>query len=201
MISEVFQNDWITETDIINERDFASFKFKLSLGRMFYIAQTPRLMSTGCRIDAPLCHHKDSPSTHLVLVTHWDRNKIAAVSQTTLSNAFSWMKMLEFRLRFHWSLFLRVQLTIFQYWFRWWLGAGQATSHYLNQWWLVYWRIYPSLGLNELRTPLIKFGQNNDWPLRVSTQRDRSLSFWSVVLMELRYIYMFIVIFAHWTYH
>ena len=30
------------------------------------------------------------------------------------------------------------------------LGAVQATSHYLNQWWLVYWRIYASLGLNEL---------------------------------------------------
>ena len=45
-----------------------------------------------------------------------------------------------------------VQLTIFQHWFRWWLGAVQATSHYLNQWWLVYWRIYASLGLNELTT-------------------------------------------------
>ena len=29
-------------------------------------------------------------------------------------------------------------------------GAIQGTSHYLNQWWLVYWRIYASLGLNEL---------------------------------------------------
>ena len=28
--------------------------------------------------------------------------------------------------------------------------ANQATSHYLNQWWLFYWRIYASLGLNEL---------------------------------------------------
>ena len=45
-------------------------------------------------------------------------NKMAAIQQTTLSNAFSWMKMLEFRLKFHWSLFLRVQLTIFQHWFR-----------------------------------------------------------------------------------
>ena len=27
--------------------------------------------------------------------------------------------------------------------------AGQATSHYLNKWWLVYWRIYASLNLNE----------------------------------------------------
>ena len=26
----------------------------------------------------------------------------------------------------------------------------QATSHYLNQWWLDYWRIYGSLDLNEL---------------------------------------------------
>ena len=45
-------------------------------------------------------------------------SKMDAVSQTTLSNAFSWTKMLEFRLKFHWSLFLRVQLTIIQHWFR-----------------------------------------------------------------------------------
>ena len=43
--------------------------------------------------------------------------------------------MFEFRLKFHWRLFLKVQLTIFQHWFRYWLGAEQATSHYLNQWW------------------------------------------------------------------
>ena len=30
----------------------------------------------------------------------------------------------------------------------------QATSHYLNQLWLVYWRIYASLGLNELISPM-----------------------------------------------
>ena len=29
--------------------------------------------------------------------------------------------------------------------------ADQATSHYLNQWWLVYWRIYASLGFSVLR--------------------------------------------------
>ena len=27
---------------------------------------------------------------------------------------------------------------------------AQATGNYLNKWWLVYWRIYASLGLNEL---------------------------------------------------
>ena len=41
-----------------------------------------------------------------------------AISQTPFSNAFSWMKMFEFRLKVHWSLFPRVQLTIFQQWFR-----------------------------------------------------------------------------------
>ena len=52
--------------------------------------------------------------------------------------------------RFHLGLFLRVQLAIFQHWFRYWLGTNQATNHYLNQWWLDYWCIYALLGLSEL---------------------------------------------------
>ena len=83
-------------------------------------------------------------------LTHWGRDKMDAILQTTFSTAFSWMKMFEFQLIFHWSLFLRVQLTIFQHWFSYWLGAVQAKSHYLNQCWLVYRRICVSLGLNEL---------------------------------------------------
>ena len=71
----------------------------------------------------------------LFLLTHWGRDKMAVIFQMTYSNAFSWMKMYEFRLRFHWRLFLGVQSTIFQHWFRQWLGAVQATSHYLKQWW------------------------------------------------------------------
>ena len=51
-------------------------------------------------------------------LTHWGWNKMAAISQTTFSDAFSWMKMIEFSLKFHWSLFLGVQLTIFHHWFR-----------------------------------------------------------------------------------
>ena len=76
--------------------------------------------------------------------------KMDAIFQTTFSSGFSSMKMYAFLLKFHWSLFPGVQLTIFHHWFRKWLGADQATSHYLNQWWLVYWRIYASRGLNEL---------------------------------------------------
>ena len=81
-------------------------------------------------------------------LTHWGRDKMDAISQTTFSSAFSWMKLFEFRSKFKWSLFLRVRLTVFQHWFRYWLG--QATGNYLNQWWLVYRPIHASLGLNEL---------------------------------------------------
>ena len=42
--------------------------------------------------------------------------KMAAIFQTTFWNAFSSMKMYEFWLKFHWSLFLGVQLTIFHHW-------------------------------------------------------------------------------------
>ena len=41
-------------------------------------------------------------------LTHWGRDKMDAISQTTISNAFLWMKMLEFLSIFHWSLFLMV---------------------------------------------------------------------------------------------
>ena len=35
------------------------------------------------------------------------------------------------------KMFLRVCLTMWQHWFRWWLSADQATRHYLNQFWYV----------------------------------------------------------------
>ena len=79
------------------------------------------------------------------LLTYWGRNKKAEIFQTTFSNAFSWMKMFQLWLKFHWSVFLRVQSIIFHHRFRKWFGAVQATSHYLIQWWSVYRCIYVSL--------------------------------------------------------
>ena len=70
------------------------------------------------------CKYKVGPMHYLcqavcnVILTHWGRDKIDAISQTTFSNAFSWMKMNEFRLGFHWSLFPRFESTIFHQWFR-----------------------------------------------------------------------------------
>ena len=113
---------------------------------------TNSIYTTNIRIVS-ICAHTDChENDENVLLTHWGRDKMAAIFQTTFSNAFTWMKMFEFRLKCYWNLFPRVQLTMFHHLFRKWLGAGQATSHYLNQWWLVYWRIYASLGLNELNS-------------------------------------------------
>ena len=84
-------------------------------------------------------------------LTDWGRDKMAAIFQTTYLNVFSWMKCLNFDEDFTDVL----QLTILQHWFRWWFGARLVTKHYLNQWWLVYLRIYASLGLSELTLVVI----------------------------------------------
>ena len=41
-------------------------------------------------------------------LTYWGWDKMDVISQTTFSMAFLWMKIFEFRLKFHWNLFLRV---------------------------------------------------------------------------------------------
>ena len=51
-------------------------------------------------------------------LTLWGWDKMATSFQTTFSNAFSWMKIYELWLKLNWSLFLMVQLSIFQQWFR-----------------------------------------------------------------------------------
>ena len=51
------------------------------------------------------------------------------------SNKFCWHKGFVFWLELYCSLFLRVQLTINQYWFGLWLIASLVKNHYLNQCW------------------------------------------------------------------
>ena len=55
---------------------------------------------------------------HSTLLNTLRPRQMDAISQMTFSNAFSWMKMFELRWKFHWNLFARVQLTIFQHWCR-----------------------------------------------------------------------------------
>ena len=66
-------------------------------------------IESGCSIIAVKCHvwtsavagNEDSGvicSLRNMLGPHWGQDKIAAISQTIFSNAFSWMEMCEFRL-------------------------------------------------------------------------------------------------------
>ena len=58
------------------------------------------------------------PFVRVIHWSHWGRDKMATISQTTFSNAFPCMEMFKFRLIFHRSLFPGVQLMILQHWFR-----------------------------------------------------------------------------------
>ena len=79
------------------------------------------------------------------LKTHWGRDKMAVILQTTFSNAFSWMQMYEFRLRFHWSLFLTASIGSDNG-----LAPTRRQAIIWTNYGIVCWRIYTSLGLNEL---------------------------------------------------
>ena len=73
----------------------------------------------------------ESPQVFL----HLPLDKMAAILQKIFWDPFSWKKMFVFGLKYHWSLFLRIRLTTTQHWFWKWLGAEEATSHYLTQCW------------------------------------------------------------------
>ena len=105
----------------------------------------------------------------IFVLTHWGRDQIAVIFLTTFSNAFFLTKMYQCQLKFHWSSFLKARLTKFQHWFRKWLGADQATSHYLNQWWFDYRRIYASLGLNKIILILVANSLYLTWPVHSVT--------------------------------
>ena len=72
-------------------------------------------------------------------------DKMATISQT-FSSAFLWLKSFVFWFKFHWTLFQRVQLTIRQHWFRWWLGAERQQAIIWTNADPVHLRIYVALG-------------------------------------------------------
>ena len=76
---------------------------------------------------------------------------MVAVSQLIFSDAFLWIKSFVFWLKFHWSLFLRIQLIITQYWF----DNGLVSNRRQAIIWInadpIHWRIYSAvLGGDEL---------------------------------------------------
>ena len=79
-----------------------------------YPDRKPFKSTDRCLIDV----HQRAFAIWVPTLTHLLLDKMATISQTTFSNAFSWMKKFDFLLKCHWSLFLWVQLTITQHWFR-----------------------------------------------------------------------------------
>ena len=87
------------------------------------------------------------------ILSHWGRDKIVAILQSSFSNAFSWIKMFGFGFKFHWSFYHRVQLTISRHGLDNGLMTIRCQAIILTNSGLVYWRIYASVGLDELSVP------------------------------------------------
>ena len=82
--------------------------FLLKFARHFSIGWTQESRLWSSSLPCRSCNN----------LAHWGHAKMATIFQTSFSNAFYWMKMYEFWLKFHLKLFLRVQLAMFQHWFR-----------------------------------------------------------------------------------
>ena len=92
--------------------------------------------------QALLIAHFDMVSSNYDLNSSPPGQKMAAISQTTFFNVFSWMKSFVFWYEFHWSLFLRFQLTMSQHWSGkgWVQNRQQAIIYYLfRKTWMSTW--------------------------------------------------------------
>ena len=80
-----------------------SFQWKGSMRDWHIVSGPTRMSKESCQVQPPdgaWCYN-------ISALTHWGRDKMAAIFQTTFSNWFSWMKMYELWLKYHWSLFFR----------------------------------------------------------------------------------------------
>ena len=74
---------------------------------------------------------------------------MADILETSCLNGFSWMKIIVFWFKFHWSLLVRAQMIMSQHWLRWWLDTEQKACHCLNQWRLIYIYIFISIYISR----------------------------------------------------
>ena len=113
-------NDW----ELIYRRHWQRISNYKAIQLMATVCLTARCYQTKRVLSNTFLHHRwflsyiDSKLFHIFHLTHWGRDKMDAFSQTTFWSAFSWIEMFDLRLKFHWSLFLMVQMTIFQHWSR-----------------------------------------------------------------------------------
>ena len=86
----------------------------------------------------------DNATSKQSALKHFDtQTKLPPICRRRFQTHFSWMKMFQFQVEFHWNMFLNVWLIMIQHCYR------QAIIWTNDD--LVYWRIYASRGLDELR--------------------------------------------------
>ena len=88
------------------------------------------------------------------LLTHWGRNKMAAIFQTTYSNGFSWWISINMSLEFVPRGPINNIPTLVQ------VMAWRRPGDYLNQWWF---------GLNELKKKISRFARLFHAPTRTTS--------------------------------
>ena len=98
----------------------------LCLGQSFSVSLSLSLCLSPC-LSLWLCISPQSnPCFHQCTVCNIG---ILKCTITGFSNEFHFLnRNCLFRLKFHWNLFPKVQITIIQHWFRWWLGAAKPLS-------------------------------------------------------------------------
>ena len=108
---------------IVKRRTHVSFWFRFtgtllgeSTSEWWILLKGPVMCHDGLLLR--LCFTAQRSWLSYVILTHWDRDEMDNISQTTFSSVFSSMKMFEFRLQVDWSLFPMIKLTIFQHWLK-----------------------------------------------------------------------------------
>ena len=109
----------ISNSDLVKQTDICactSFRYFLQDTYWWYEVLVKYFLSEHVYSLIHTMEHHIHQGCGLQLIFPW--TKWPPFWQTKFSNEFSWMKMVEFRFEFHWTLCPMIQLTIFQHWFR-----------------------------------------------------------------------------------
>ena len=127
---------WLVLQEVINDESHDQYVERMYCKHLFHHGCLDRYM-------------KIPPFTGRWL-TNLPLDKMAPISQTTFSSAFSWMKSFVFWFEFHWILFRSALLTISQHWFINGLAPNRRQAISWSNADLVHWPIYVALGGDEL---------------------------------------------------
>ena len=87
-----------------------------------------------CSTEHTMMHYKNSTEERL---THWGRDKIAAISQATFSKAFAWTKMYEFSLKISLKFVPEARINNNTALVQIMAWRRPSASHYFDQWWFI----------------------------------------------------------------